>query len=70
MKLEVKNEILAKSLNGNANTRLGVEIVSNSESSSELLDDSDDAPKLPNTHEFQRDSEFTEKYFYITNVML
>lgn len=67
IKLEKTNDLLVKSLE-KANKRIGVEIVADTESSSDSLDDSDLAAAIPNTREFQRDSEFAPRYFYITDV--
>lgn len=68
IKLETSNEMLTKSLDM-VNQRMGVEIIADSDSDSESLDDSDLFLDVPNTREFQRDSEFAQKYYYITDVM-
>lgn len=68
VKLEKEKGVLIKSLT-NVNSRLGVEIISDSESSVESLHDSEDAIELPNTRNFQIDPEFANRYFFITNVM-
>lgn len=68
VKLEKDNELLTQSL-ANTNSRLGVEIVSDSESSIESLQDSEDALDLPNTRHFQTDPQFANRYFFITNVI-
>lgn len=68
IKLEKSNEMLTKSLN-TANQRIGSEIVADSDSGGESLNDSDLSMEVPNTREYQRDFEFAQKYFYITDVM-
>lgn len=67
VKLEMKNEALAKSLKM-ANKKIGVEYIADSDSSSESLSDSEHNLEVPNTREYQRDFEFANKYFYITDV--
>lgn len=59
--------MLTRAVNRN-NQRIGVEIVPDSDSSSESLDESDLSLEVPNTREFQRDFEFAKNYFYITDV--
>lgn len=52
-----------------ANRRLGVEIISDTESSDTASDSDLNTDENVNTRHYQLDAEFAKKYYFITNVM-
>lgn len=69
IKKEKESEIMAKALK-KANSRLGVEIVSDTGESDTSPDSDANTEVHVNTRHYQTDAEFAKNYFFITNVII